>query len=354
MITPTPTLIVIEDRPLAYEMCCELKRWSKFDSSVINIDLSHSRTIVENEEKRIQSQNTMSISPDDTQTYKEIVDYLSSKDAPRNLILILDLALAFDLELEKNIHKINNFPSTGTLATNTTQAAALSIACCSIKNQKIKKLLICFATTGVGSNHGAEYEHLQQCIRDEKTSSTKQRKVTVVSGLREIKSIAENENQIGGPFAPEYEDTSEGLEYSSNFLSNAIFIFNNSGDPPKKKYKFIIEGNVNENGETENLSLKIDNKVVAFGDTAYYAEVIYKLKFYNGLGFSDIVSIKFPEGTHINHEEEAGIFLRACIKHIIGKCNNDIKMKDVFWKNKGKYYLSEDNITVKNNVVDRT
>lgn len=127
MITPTPTLIVIEDRTSAYEMCCELKLWSKFNSSIINIDLSHSRTIVEDDEKRTQSQDTMSISPEDTQTYEEIFGYLSSKDAPKNLILILDLALEFDSEVEKNIHKINNFPSTGKLAVPPTQAAALSI-----------------------------------------------------------------------------------------------------------------------------------------------------------------------------------------------------------------------------------
>jgi hypothetical protein len=353
MITPTPTLIVIEDRPLAYEMCCELKRWSKFDSSVINIDLSHSRTIVENEEKRIQSQNTMSISPDDTQTYKEIVDYLSSKDAPRNLILILDLALAFDLELEKNIHKINNFPSTGTLATNTTQAAALSIACCSIKNQKIKKLLICFATTAVGSNQGAEYDYLKQYIRDEKTSPTKQRQVTVVSSLREIKSIDENENQIGGPFAPENQTTSIQLEYSSIFLSNAIFIFNNSGNLPKRTYKFIIEGNVNENGETENLSLKIDNKLVASGKTAYYAEVIYKLKISNGLKFLEIVSIKVPNSMPSMPKDRATKFLSDCTRHIKNKCKNDIKMTDIFCESGEKYYLAAD-IDVDIKVVDRT
>jgi hypothetical protein len=399
------TLIVIEDSQIAYEMCCKLDR--EIDRSLIEIDLEHSRTIVENEHKRNQLEKTLGISPNDTQTYEEILNYLSSKNIPENLILVLDLALGFNPEVEKQIHYDNNFP-TGLSGINSTQAASIQLACRSINNPNLKKLLICFATTGVGGNQGAEYSYLDEQIKQAKLKLPKhQRKLTVVQGLKRIETVPKNDNNRGGPFAPKDRSTSERTEYSYNFINNAVVRFNEltkSSIVEKKQYKFTIEGNLDASGEPQALSLKEGKDQITSGTTEHYARLIYQLCIngVNGLEYSEILDIKNNKfGTQQNKSQKefddlppqeqerikekyksrqkipprfpisndhpglksfakekmadidlkgAADFIYECVRHIKNKCSN-FKITNIFYHDKkNRKYRLERGAIIKNNV----
>ena len=137
----SPTLIVAEDSEIALK---RLKEHKTFYHS-IDIDIEWSRTITFDGDDG-----------DSTIDYEKLQSYLGSRNAPENLILILDLAYAGDEKFAKSL--IDENLEYKDIELN--QVAGTNLGSIAINNAAIKNLMIFYATTR--DNRYASFLHLEK------------------------------------------------------------------------------------------------------------------------------------------------------------------------------------------------
>ena len=147
-----PTLIVIDDCRESYQLCCYLKQDCLASSDKINLDLFYSRSLIlrKNSFSGIDSSESCI-------TFDEISSYLSSENAPENLIIILDLGFNFGEEFHNQLHREYFSCESDFDGIKDDMLGGLVLGSQAIKNRQIKNLMIFYATTRGLKSIGDKY-----------------------------------------------------------------------------------------------------------------------------------------------------------------------------------------------------